>query len=65
VIYILSQALAFYHEYEIVIYKSNDFLSLAIYITLWHVKLTRCKYDGFVKSPTSALRCIPRYCNVL
>ncbi len=43
VMYILSQALAFYHEYEIVIYKSNDFLSLAIYITLWHVKLTCCK----------------------
>ncbi len=23
------------------------------------------KFDGFVKSPTSALRCIPRHCNVL
>ncbi len=44
----LSQALAFFNEYEIVIYKSNDFLSLAIYITLWHVKLTCCKYSYVV-----------------
>jgi hypothetical protein len=22
------------------------------------------KFDGFVKSPTSALRCIPRHCDV-
>ena len=59
----LFQAVAFLNEYEIVIYKSNDFLSLAIYIVLWHVKII--KVDGFVKSPTSALRCIPRHCDVL
>ena len=38
IISILSQALALFNEYEIVIYKSNDFLSLAIYIMLWHEK---------------------------
>jgi len=36
---LLFQALPFLNEYEIVIYKSNDFLSLAIYIMLWHVKI--------------------------
>jgi len=35
----LSQAVASLNEYEIVINKSNDFLSLAICIMLWHVKL--------------------------
>jgi len=36
---LLSQAFASLNEYEIVIYKSNDFLSLAICIMLWHEKL--------------------------
>jgi hypothetical protein len=40
---LLSQAFASLNEYEIVIYKSNDFLSLAICIMLWHVKLKNCK----------------------
>jgi len=34
-------------------------------MNMWRRFLHLNRNDGFVKSPTSALRCIPRHCDVL
>jgi len=52
--------------YDFIRFSKATYLGITLYfpLTIDYDKYKNFKFDGFVKSPISVLRCIPRHCDV-